>query len=326
MHPTLWQPTASLQNLHRRAEVLWLIRQFFHERGIAEVQTPILSHDTVIDRHIDPVRLPAAQLELPMLGAGELYLQTSPEFCMKRLLAAGMTAIYELRAVFRAGERGDFHNPEFTMLEWYRVGDDLWQGVHLLSDLVKQLLQVAEVEILTYQASFQQHAGCDPLLATPAELSELAVQWELGVDRQWSQDRDDWLNLLFSEVVQPRLGRTAPTIVTHYPASQSALARFSAEDPRTAERYELFVRGVELANGYHELLDAAELEQRNQVSLKQRASDGKAHLPSNSRLLAAMQAGLPACSGCALGVDRLLMVAVGASRIDEVIAFPIERA
>lgn len=326
MNSPLWQPTASMQSLTHRAELLWRIRSFFHQRAFAEVQTPILSRDTVIDRHIDPVSLPASQLGLPILGDKPLYLQTSPEFCMKRLLAAGMSAIYELTSVFRAGERGNYHNPEFTMLEWYRVGDELQQSVQLLSELVCEVLEVEQVEQLTYQAAFARCAGCDPLSASPSDLANLAVKLSLGVDQDWSSDRDDWLNLLFSEVVQPKLGHVSPTIVTHYPASQSALASFCPDDPRTAERYELFVQGVELANGYHELLDAEELERRNQTSLAQRSQDGKLPLPSDSRLLSAMRAGLPSCSGCALGFDRLLMVSLGVETIDEVIAFPIERA
>jgi lysyl-tRNA synthetase class 2 len=326
MNPSLWQPTATLQNLQRRAEIVWLLRQFFHDQGFAEVQTPILSHDTVIDRHIDPVSLPSVELGLAGLGNGPLFLQTSPEFCMKRLLAAGMQAIYELKPVFRAGERGNFHNPEFTMLEWYRVGDDFEQGVQLLSDVVRTLLGSQEVERLTYQRAFQLYAACDPLSAPLSELSGVAVGRQLGVDGSWSSQRDDWLNLLFSEVVQPRLGHEVPTIITHYPATQAALACLSPADPRTAERYELFVRGVELANGYHELLDPVELRRRNEQGQLERERDGKPPLPSDSRLLAAMQAGLPACSGCALGLDRLLMVAFEAVTIDEVIAFPIERA
>lgn len=326
MQSSLWQPTASVQNLHRRAEIVWHIRQFFHQRGVVEVHTPLLSRDTVIDRHIDPLALPAAQLGLPQLGDQPFFLQTSPEFGMKRLLASGMTAIYELKSVFRAGERGAHHNPEFTMLEWYRVGDDLAGGIQLLSELVQNVLGVSQVELTTYQRCFRQHVGCDPLQASVAELAAAAVANRLGVARDWSGDRDDWLNLLFAEVVQPQLGQQQPTIVSHYPASQSALAQLSSDDPRTAERYELFYRGVELANGYHELLDARELAARNAATADQRSADGKSPLPRDSRLLAAMSAGLPACSGCALGLDRLLMVAWNAHSIDEVIAFPIERA
>jgi lysyl-tRNA synthetase class 2 len=321
-----WQPTARTEILQRRAALLWSIRQFFHDCDMAEVHTPILSHDTVIDRHIDPVCLPGANLAIPATDGAMLYLQTSPEFCMKRLMAAGMKAIYQVAPVFRAGERGTFHNPEFTMVEWYRVGDRLSEGIQLLSDLVKSVLKVPQVDLLSYQQAFQLHASCDPLSCTVEDLADAARALRLGVSSNWSDDRDDWLNLLFAEAVQPRLGWSNPVIVTHYPATQSALARQSAEDERTAERFELFINGIELANGYHELVDAGEFERRNQTVSAQRAQDGKPQLPDESRLLAAMRDGLPACSGCALGFDRLVMVATGAKSIDEVMAFPIERA
>lgn len=321
-----WLPTASLQNLELRSKLLWTIREFFHGRGLAEVQTPILSHDTVIDRHIDPIQLPVANVSLASLGEADLVLQTSPEFCMKRLLAAGLTAIYEITSVFRAAERGQFHNPEFTMIEWYRVGDDLQQGLTLLGDLVKAALQIEQVDVMTYQEVFNVFADCDPLDASVGELANRAVALNLGVEVGWSEDRDDWLNLIFAEVIQPHLGSSRPVIVTHYPATQSALALVCPQDPRTAERFELFAAGIELANGYHELLDADELAARNAIALEQRRREGKSPLSSESRLLAAMRAGLPACSGCALGFDRLLMVASGAKQIDDVMPFPIERA
>ncbi|MCA9132001.1 MAG: EF-P lysine aminoacylase GenX [Planctomycetales bacterium] len=327
MNPSLtWLPSASPTALQRRGELLWKIREFFYRQGLLEVHTPVLSHDTVIDRHIDPIALPGKNLALPELHQSTFYLQSSPEFCMKRLLAAGLPSMYQIAPVFRAGERGDFHNPEFTMIEWYRLGDDLQQSVHLLAELLRSVLAVEQVDQQTYQQVFQRHTGCDPLACSVAELAAVASERKMGVDRGWSDDRDDWLNLLFSEAVQPELGAAQPLIVTHYPASQSALARVAGDDPRTAERYELFIGGVELANGYHELLDAGELEQRNHTVLAQRAGDNKTSLPGDSRLLAAMRAGLPACSGCALGFDRLLMVVESAAHIDQVLAFPIERA
>lgn len=321
-----WQPTTTPEMLQLRSDLLWSIRQFFHARGLVEVQTPVLSRDTVIDRHIDPVSLPAANLGLGDLGTPQYFLQTSPEFAMKRLLAAGMKNIYQVAQVFRSAERGMFHNPEFTMVEWYRCGDDLAASVRLLRELIQDALNIGEVAVSSYQQAFQQYADCDPLAADVATLCEVACANKLGVDGQWSQDRDDWLNLIFSEVVQPQLGHPAPHIVTHYPASQSALARVSPEDARTAERYELFIQGVELANGYHELLEAEELMARNQTVAAQRAGDGKSPLPAGSQLVSAMRSGLPACSGCALGLDRLVMVASNARLIDDVIAFPIERA
>lgn len=326
VNPQLWQPTASVQHVKRRSELLWAIREFFHRRGVLEVQTPILSRDTVIDRHIDPVCLPGAALALADFGEATFYMQTSPEFCMKRLLAAGCGSIYEISSVFRAGERGQYHNPEFTMLEWYLVGADLDQGVSFLAELIEATLGVELVEQVTYQAAFLSALACDPLQATVQELSHLALAAELGVPADWSDERDTWLDLLFSEVVQPSLGRDRPVIVTHYPASQAALARLCASDPRTAERYELFIDGVELANGYHELLDANELEDRNQRSLAQRAADGKPPLPTHSRLVQAMRSGLPPSNGCALGLDRMLMVALGVDNIAQVLPFPIEIA
>ena len=326
MTETTWQPTATPEALLRRSEIVWQLRQFFHSRGFAEVHTPIISHDTVVDLNIEPVRIPGRSLDCQGAGDEDLFLQTSPEFAMKRLLAAGMRSIYSIGPVFRAGERGTNHNPEFTMVEWYHVGDDLAAGVALVDELVRAVLASPPAEVITYQQAFMTYAAVDPLAATVQELSKLATTRDLGVAAAWSEDRDTWLDLLFAEWVQPQLGLEKPTIVTHYPASQAALAKIAASDPRTAERFELFVRGVELANGYHELLDPAELVARNeQIEVKRRELD-RPPLPVNSQLIRAMQSGIPACSGCALGLDRLIMVATNAKAIDEVLAFPIERA
>lgn len=321
-----WKPTTTCDAILRRSEIVWRLRQTFHELGFAEVHTPIISHDTVVDLNIEPVRISGRALDCQGAGTDDLYLQTSPEFAMKRLLAAGMQAIYSIGPVFRAGERGSNHNPEFTMVEWYRVGDDLAAGVSLVDQLVRAAIGGPASETITYQQAFKVHAGIDPLTASVKQLSELALANNLGVPSDWSDDVDTWLDLLFSELVQPRLGRECPTIITHYPASQSALARIAESDSRTAERFELFVRGVELANGYHELLDPAELMTRNEQTEAKRRQLGRTSLPVSSRLIQAMQSGIPACSGCALGLDRLIMVALGAKQIDEVLAFPIERA
>lgn len=321
-----WRPTASLENLEQRGKLLWRMREYFHTAGMLEVQTPLLSQEMVLDRHIDPIPVPASALQLSDAGERWYFLQTSPEFGMKRLLAAGMRRIYQISSVFRAGERGDMHNPEFTMVEWYRVGDGLEEGVGFLADLVQCMLGCAPPQRETYATAFTRCTGLDPLECATQELCQLAVDNHLGVDANWSSHRDAWLDLIFSEMVQPQLGTTTPTIITHYPASQSALARVCPLDSRTAERFELFAEGVELANGYHELLDAPELVQRNAQVAKERLQAGKLDLPRADRLLQAMQAGLPACSGCALGLDRLMMLALGAQTIDAVIPFPIERA
>jgi elongation factor P--(R)-beta-lysine ligase len=321
-----WRPTASLSSLQRRSEAVWKIRSFFQSSGFWEVHTPTLSRETIADRHIDPMRIPGEILNVSGLENLTFFLQTSPEFAMKRLLAAGAERIYQIGPVFRAGERGTMHNPEFTMLEWYRSGDTLEDGIDLLAQVIQTVLPHSQVHRITYQAAFSQHAGLCPLSGTLDDLCNAARQHGLSVDQQWSCDRDDWLNLLFAEIVQPNLGTDTPTIVTHYPASQCALARVCPKDPRVAERYELFIAGVELANGYHELLDADEFAARTHSVRQQRELDGKEPLNESSRLLAAMKAGLPASSGCALGLDRLLMVLDQASSIDQVICFPIERA
>jgi lysyl-tRNA synthetase class 2 len=246
---------------------------------------------------------------------------------MKRLLAAGAEAIYQVSRVFRNGERGKLHNPEFTLVEWYRRGDDMAAGMRLLSEVCRALLQRGPAEELSYREAFTRFAGVDGLTASTTALAQVAQQRGLAMSRSAAgEDRDAWLDLLFVELVQPNLGFDHPTILFDFPASQAALARIRPGDPPVAERFELFVEGVELANGYHELLDAAELRRRMAEANQQRAADGKPTLPEQNRLLAAMENGLPPSSGTALGFDRLVMVAAGARSIDEVVAFPIDRA
>lgn len=311
-------PTASLAMLRRRAELLRTVRRFFDDRGFLEVETPLLSHDTVVDRHLDPLPVTLFDDARRPSEGPRLWLQTSPEFAMKRLLAAGATAIYQIAKAFRGGsEIGPRHNPEFTIVEWYRVGDDYAAGMQLLSDLAQATLGCIPAERITYREAFLRYAGVDPFGPLPAEQSG-----HLPPDA----DRDLQLDYLLTTQVEPNLGQSCPTILHDYPASQSALARIRPGDPPVAERFELYIRGIELANGYHELLDPAVLRHRNRDNNAFRAADGKYTLPNDSRLLAAMDHGLPPCSGCALGFDRLLMVATGAQSIDEVLPFPIPRA
>jgi lysyl-tRNA synthetase class 2 len=316
-------PSCSLEMLRRRAEVLRKLRRFFDDRGFLEVETPVLSRDSVIDEHLDPLCVTLfADPREPERGE-TLWLQTSPEFGMKRLLAAGATAIYQITRAFRGGEAGPLHNSEFTMLEWYRVGDDYEAGRELLRDLTIAALGCDQVDQLTYREAFEKFAGVDPMTATAADLQAL-----LG-DAQVSE-RSFLLDRVLVERVEPQLGRDRPVILYDYPADQAALAQVrpanDSGNPAVAERFELYYRGFELANGYHELLDPAVLRERNRRNNERRIAAGKFPLPEESRLLAAMEQGLPACSGCALGVDRLLMLATGAKTIQEVLAFPIDRA
>jgi len=321
-----FRPTASWPNLRRRAELLRELREFFFERGFLEVETPLASADVVVDRHLDPLATVLADdPRRPDIGR-RLWLQTSPEFAMKRLLAAGGTAIYQVTRAFRNGEIGPLHNPEFTIVEWYRAGDNMQAGMTLLSDLCQRLLRRGPADALRYADAFGRHAGLDPHCASAADLREAASRLGLAAPATLGEDRDGWLDLLLAERVQPHLGKPRPTILFDYPASQAALAKVRDGDPPVAERFELFVDGVELANGYHELLDPAVLRRRIAEANAVRQADGKPPLPTESRLLAAMEAGLPPATGVALGWDRLVMLAVGARSLSEVIAFPIDRA
>ena len=303
-------PQASLSTLQLRARMLKSLRKFFDDRGFLEVETPLLSADTVVEQHIDPIAVVLPSDPRQPTAGQPMWLQSSPEFHMKRLLATGqIDAIFQIAKAFRAAEQGALHNSEFTMVEWYRVGDDLQAGMDLLAELCIALLATAQPERVPYAEAFGQHAGIDPFDdfgdTLPAE-------------------RDERLNLILADQVEPQLGQGRPSILYHYPASQAALARTTTDEAgrQVAERFELYIDGVELANGYHELLDADELRQRNKHNNALRAADGRPTLPSDSRLLAAMEHGLPACTGAALGFDRLVMVACGRRNIDDVLTFP----
>lgn len=306
--------------LRRRAELLQRLRTFFAERGFLEVDTPILSRDVVVDRHLDPFRVTLfANPREPDEGP-TYFLQTSPEFALKRLVTAfgnKAPALFQVAKAFRGGgERGRLHNPEFTLIEWYRVGDDYAAGRRLLSDLAERTLGRGPATTLTYREAFLRFAELDPFSATDAELATAAK-----VDGAFA--RGELLDLILVRDIEPHLGRNEPQILCDYPPDQAALAQVRGG---VAERFELYVDGMELANGYHELLNPDTLRERNRQNNTARIADGKPTLPEDSRLLAAMEHGLPPCVGCALGFDRLLMAATGAKSIDEVIAFPSEWA
>jgi len=322
-----WRPSANWDRLRLRARLLARARGFFAAQGFLEVETPLLSHDVVVDRYLDPlgVTLPSDPRR-PDVGP-RMWLQTSPEFGMKRLMAAGGEAIFQITRAFRAGEVGAHHNPEFTMIEWYRRGDGMDAGMELLSALAATLLECPPAERLSYAAAFHNYVGIDPHRADEAQMADAARRLGLSVSEQFraEADRDNWLNLLLAHGVEPHLGQGRPTILHSYPGSQAALARVVGEPP-VAERFELYVRGIELANGYHELLDPRVLRDRNHQAAADRATEEKPALPHESRLLQAMDHGLPACAGVALGFDRLVMLAAGATTLAEVMAFPIDRA
>lgn len=299
------------------------MRSFLDERGFFEVDTPLLSHDQVIDANLEPLIVPRGW------GGKDLFLQTSPEFAMKRLLVAGSGSIYQLGKVFRRGERGIRHNPEFTMLEWYETGTDHHDQMKLTEALVRSSvldsphLRLAQQPFVrtTYAQAFQEYLGAEIFQLNGHDLKQIAVEKQLQFPESLAPtDLDGWRNLLLAELIEPFLGKTHPEFLYDYPASQAALAVVRPGPPPVAERFELYIRGIEICNGYHELSDPFELQDR--IRKEWTVRDGQP--PLNSRLLQAMSIGLPKCAGVALGVDRLIMLVSGKETIDQVIPFPIE--
>jgi lysyl-tRNA synthetase class 2 len=296
--------------LRARADMLRQLRAFFADRGVLEVETPLLSRSTVTDPALTPI------------PCGDRWLQTSPEYAMKRLLAAGSGPIYQVCKAFRSGEAGRRHNPEFTLLEWYRPGFSLRALMEEVAALVCTVLGNRPVAFASYRELFRERLGLDPHLATSAEL-EACVRDRLEYSGG-EESRDTWLDLLVSHLVAPTLEDLV--FVFDYPASQAALARLRREgDVDVAERFELFVDGVEIANGYHELTDAAEQRRRFEADNAVLRARGEPARPLDEALLEALEAGLPDCAGVALGLDRLLMLLTGEDRLAEVLAFDWER-
>jgi lysyl-tRNA synthetase class 2 len=304
--------------------MLAAIRSFFAARAAMEVDTPQLVNHAVTD-----LNLHAATVRWPAGHEPSHYLHTSAEYAMKRLLAAGSGDIYQLCHVFRGEESGPLHNSEFMMLEWYRLGWDLKRLMVEVDELVRQLLDdraLAATQHLSYEQAFVRHVGCNPLTDSDATLQACARSQ--GFDAQLLQRcaRDELLDLMMGLRIGPQLGGAGPLFLHRYPASQAALARLDPHDPRVALRFELYLGGVELANGFEELADESLQRERFAADRRQRLALGLEVPESDEFLLAALAHGLPACSGVALGVDRLLMQACGAARIDEVMAFSTDRA
>ena len=304
-----WPPTAAIDNLRSRAELVARIRHFFDQRGVIEVSTPCMTASGVTDVNIDSI-------ELSHGG----FLRTSPEYWHKRLLAAGFGDLYELGPVFRAGEAGRFHQPEFTLLEWYRVGWS-WQR---LADEVVTLIQhclhddqgMRPIHQRSWNECFQDNLGIDALSASRSELEKLAIDAPPGCSH------DMLLDYLFATRIQPVFEENGITIIHDYPATQAALARLNPDNPAVAERFEVFVGSLELANGYGELCDAGEQLERFRADNQKRKALGRRPMPIDSNFIDALQQGLPQCAGVALGVDRLIMAALNAADMTEVISFP----
>ena len=324
--------------LEQRAVLLARARRFFADGGVLEVDTPM-----VVNAPVSDVNIHSALVDLgaPLTGAGAgqavaagsaearrpFFLHTSPEYAMKRLLAAGSGDIYQICHVVRGFERGRFHNAEFTLVEWYRLGFTLDDLMNEVDALVRALLgPVASghaSERITYREAFLRELQLDPFMASLAELGQAAQKSGFAGT---TAHRDELLDFLMGAVVGPRLGANALTFVHGYPATQAALARLDPNDPRAALRFELYCEGVELANGFNELASATEQRARFTHDIAERRRMGLPAFPPDEFLLAALEAGLPECSGVALGFDRTLMLATGAKTIDEVLPFPTERA
>lgn len=320
-----WRPSSGIEALRLRARVYALVRAFFAQREVLEVETPVLSEAGNTEPNIDSFTTIFSGHH--DAGAPRRWLRTSPEYPLKRLLAAGIGDCYELGRVFRNGEAGGRHNPEFSMLEWYRVGWDHRRLAAETVELVQQALALvgrqAEVVSLTYRELFLQGAGVDPFDSSDAQL-RAALQ---GIDIDGKGlGRDDWLDLLMTHRIQPHSPAGRITVVHDWPATQCALARIRHGDPPVAERFELYLGQFELANGYHELTDADEQRERFGRDSQVRAGRGATQPPQDVRLLAALQAGMPDCAGVALGVERLLMALSGTDRIADVLAFDFSRA
>ena len=320
-----WRPSAALDVLRLRARLNAAIRDFFATRGVLEVETPVLSRAGNTEPNI-------ASFALEFSGRTDgaprrRWLRTSPEHALKRLLAAGLGDCYELGRVFRDGEAGGRHNPEFTMLEWYRLGIDHGRLADEVVALVRMALALvgreASAETVAYRELYLRTLGIDPMDAADEALR--AALGEVAIDPE-GLVRDDWLDLLMTHRIQPALSPDAILVVRDYPASQCALARIRRDDPPVAERFELYLGPLELANGYHELADAGEQRARFERDHAVRDARGLDAPPIDDRLLDALAHGLPPCAGVAVGVDRLLMAMLGAGTVAEVLAFDFPRA
>lgn len=314
-----WFPSAPIQNLQQRAETLATIRHFFLERDVLEVETPLLANSTVPDVYIESI---AAELR-DGASSRRLFLQTSPEFFMKRLLASGSGSIYQISKAFRQEENSARHNTEFTLLEWYRLDFSLEELMSEVEQLLQALLDCGPIARLSYREIFQQHLGIDPHRISLAELQAL-VESEIDL-RGDALSKTDYLQLLLSHRIEAKLPSFC--FIHDYPQEQAALAALAEDESGclVAKRFELFGRGMELANGYLELADASEQRRRFESDNAKRVEKGLEVREIDERLMAALDSGLPSCSGVALGVDRLLMLKTGATSIGEVMSFSGER-
>ncbi len=308
--------------LHQRAELYQVIRTFFLKKHVLEVETPVLSNSASCDVNLDSF---ATSLRK---DGPSLYLQTSPEFAMKRLLAAGSPCIYQIAKSFRQAERGRFHNPEFTLLEWYRLNFSMAELMGEVAELLRLCFSAELViETISYHDLFFSMTGIKPHATTIEQLMDYAsAQGNPEAANICGESLANGLDYVFSQYIQPMLLKERVYFVSDYPVCMAMLAKLTGDSPQTAKRFEVYFNNVELANGYEELTDAELQEMRFRQDIKERELAAKDEVPIDQNLIAALKAGMPACSGVALGLDRLMMLMSQASSIDEVLSFPVERA
>lgn len=319
MTQQIWQPISSVESALRRAAMLKRARDFFEERNILEVDTPVLSRFAVSDPHVESV-----EVTLQLDPGKPWFLQTSPEYCMKRLLSAGYPDIYEICKVYRDGEAGRHHQPEFTMVEWYRLNfglnDIMRDTVEFIAKLVDRKPFEKPPVFLTHAEAFSEFAGIDSSTADVQTLAE-AVFADDQLKDSLGDARDTWLNLILAERISREFPSDRLTVLYHYPADQAALSRICPDDVSVADRFEVFVGTLELANGYVELVDPKEQMSRFEAEQNSRKQAGKAQRPIDTEFVAALESGLPACAGVAVGFDRLHMLNEGVDDIRLTLSF-----
>ncbi|OUD12935.1 EF-P lysine aminoacylase EpmA [Thioflexithrix psekupsensis] len=316
-----WQPTASLAAIRARAQLYAAIRHFFATRHVLEVETPILSCAAVPEPAIAPF---FTHYHAPDASVKTFFLHTSPELPMKRLLAAGMGAIYQITKVFRDGEQGYRHNPEFSLLEWYHPHWNQYELLQEIDELLQLTLHCPPAEILSYKNAFSHYLNCCPVSTPLHELQKMAEN--SGYYQAQNLSRSACLQFLMNQHIEPFLGQECPLFLIDFPAEQAALARKKEDNPDYAARFEVYYRGIELANGFEELTDPKEQRERFLADLATRQQQQQPLFPLDERFLMALQVGLPSCSGVALGLDRLLMLQLGTDHIHDVLTFPINEA
>jgi lysyl-tRNA synthetase class 2 len=318
-----WRPSASNETLRSRARIIQTIRDFFIARDVLEVETPIMCHTSVTDPYIQSI--PALFQAHPQEQEQRYYLQTSPEYAMKRMLAEGSGSIFQISKVFRQGEIGNQHNPEFTMLEWYREKFDHHDLMNEMDELLQLVLNKPPAERITYAGLFKTHLDIDAHQATLTELAACAKKNHINVEGSIT-DHDTWLNLLMTHYIEERIGQDRPIFIYDYPTSQAALARIQPGNPPVASRFEVYYKGTELANGFHELQNVNEQRKRFENNLIAREQLSLNKLPIDEYFRAALAHGLPDCAGVALGIDRLVMLATDKEHIADVLSFDFSRA